>query len=625
MNQRYLLLSSLLVAGTCLAQSNRDLPYKMQHLVSVEQPIPVEPDAARDGGDIIFNENFANGLAGNNGFGPWTTSGPNGNIWKRSTTGPVGSYSVPTQIMAQPAPANGFMAFWSDSANCNCTSGTANWPATPTEWDGSLESPVLDLSATPAVAIEFRQRLRWCCQATSPHALEVSTDGGVTWPISLPTATGISTNNDPGTQTRSIVLTAAISADPSQVKFRFHHNPTAAAYHWQIDDVKLIELFANDMKLNDAYMSHTGTGEEYGRIPPSQLNPTMLVGGTVINVGAIEQTNVNVAMDVVGPVPFNAILSAGNVPAGDTTQAEQDFNLPALTAGLYEGSFTVSADATDQIPTNNAYLRNFEISDTRYSVDGIGNHPTGYQTLAAIGTNSFANADDGLILMNYYELINPLTVYGLELELSGGTVAGGFVIVSLRDTANVFATVPDLSTVIAESDPYDITQLDVDAGTIQVCFPSPAELGPSGIFASVTLYSNAGAAEIGIIDDVTVPQPGITSAIYVPNEQVFSNGNGYAIRLVTASNIVCGTSTRDNEQKEEVTLYPNPSNGRVNVSIPQGGSYGIEVIDLLGQPVFTTRTNGNTTLDLSSQAEGVYMVRITGENGSTLQRLTLTR
>src|SRR6187402_2329742 len=163
MNQRYLLLSTLLVAGTCVAQSSRDPRYALQHDDGTVQQVAPTGGNLRDGGDVIFSEDFANGMAGNNGLGAWTTSGPNGNIWKYTTTGPVGSYSVPTQIIAQPAPANGFMTFLSDSANCNCTSGEANWPATPTEWDGALESPLMDLSATPSVMLQWEQRLRWCC------------------------------------------------------------------------------------------------------------------------------------------------------------------------------------------------------------------------------------------------------------------------------------------------------------------------------------------------------------------------------------------------------------------------------------------------------------------------------
>lgn len=621
MNQRYLLLTSILVAGTAFAQSRKEIPQALQFHEGNEQQAPPRPGELRDGGDVIFSEDFANGLAGNNGIGAWTQGGPNGNIWKRSTTGPVGSYSVPTQIIASASVANGFASFYSDSANCNCTTGTANWPATPTEWEGALESPAIDLSATPSVMLQWQQRLRWCCQATSPHVVEISTDGGATWPTVLQAASGISTNNDPGTQTRQLMLTAAIAANPANVKFRFKHNPTAAAYHWQIDDVQLIELWSDDMKLDDGYLSSTGDGEEYGRIPANQFEPTMLIGGNVTNNGAQAQTGVTVTADVVGPVPFNVVSTAGTVDPGVSVAAETDFTLPALTDGLYQATFTVSADAPDQVTTNNTALRNFEVSPNRYSVDGIGNHPTGLESLATLSTQSFTGASDGLILLNYYEVKNELPVYGIEVRLGTASVAGGYVIASLRDTTPVFATPPAMTTVIAETDPIDITANDITNRNIQLCWNSgPVTLAPNGYFGSVSLFSNAGASHIYVVDDLTVPQPGITSAIYIPNDNVYSNGNAMAVRLITSP---CTVGMNDRTELQGVSLFPNPTNGIVNVNMAKAGSYSIEVMDLLGQVISTTRSNGSTTIDLRSQPEGVYMVRISSEGASTVQRITL--
>lgn len=624
MNHRYLLMTSLLVTGTCLAQSDRGSRYAMQHDEGTFQAAPAQQGVLKDGGDILFSEDWANGFAGNNGIGAWTVSGPNGNIWKRTVTGPVGAYTVVGQIIASTSAANGFAAFLSDSANCNCVSGAANWPATPTEWEGALESPLIDLSATPSVMLQWEQRLRWCCQATSPHAVEVSTDGGATWPTTLEAASGIATNNDPGTQTRQLMLTSAIAANPAQVKFRFKHNPTAAAYHWQIDDVQLIELYSDDMKIEDGYLSSTGTGEEYGRIPSAQLEPTMLVGSNVTNNGAQPQTNVTVAIDVTGAVPFSTSINVGTVDPGATVPAEENYALPALTPGLYEASHDVSADMPDQVTTNNNFLRNFEVNEDLYSVDGIGNHPPGYEALATLGSSSFTGATDGLILMNYYEVNNELDVYGIQIELGSTTVAGGYVIASLRDTTPVFATPPAMTTVIAETDPFDITSVQVNAGLANVCFATPVTLAPNAYFGSVSLFSNAGAAHIRVLDDLTVPQPGITSAIYIPNDAVYSNGNGLAIRLIT-SQAACLTSIADNDGLEGVSIIPTLTNGIVNIRTEIAGNYLIEVLDLLGQPVMTRSSIGSTSIDLSGQAEGMYMMRVSNGTASMVQRVTLNR
>ena len=66
---------------------------------------------------MLFSEDFANGFAGNNDFGSWTTSGADGAIWKYDTFGPTVAYSDLDEIMESATVANGFALFNSDSAN----------------------------------------------------------------------------------------------------------------------------------------------------------------------------------------------------------------------------------------------------------------------------------------------------------------------------------------------------------------------------------------------------------------------------------------------------------------------------------------------------------------------------
>lgn len=624
MNQRYILLSTVLVASSCLAQWARprlsQVDFHPAGQITEHPGVLPANGNDRDGGDIVWQEDFANGLAGNNGIGPWTTEGPDGNIWKRAVNGPNGAYTVATQRIQSTTVANGYMLFASDSANTNWTVTPPVIVANPINWEGSLVSPLLDLSATPAVELQFQQRLRWCCQ-NAPHFLEVSTDGGASWPVSIPTH-DIDVNLDPGTQTRSINITAAIAADPSNVKFRFRHSSDAGTshYHWQLDDLKLVELFADDMKMIDSYLSHTGTGEEYGRIPPGQLNPTMLLGGNAVNNGALEQTNASINMNVTGPVPFSASFPLGTVAVGDTVNGEQDFNLPALSPGLYMAATTVSADANDQIPDNNEHLRNFEVHDGYYSLDGIGNHPAGYETLGALGTNSFTDNEDGLSLLNYYPVREDLTVHGLEIMLATGTLTGGFVIVSLFDTTSVFGE--DLSSPLAQSQPTDVTSSDITAGKMRVFFDSPVLLSPEGYYAGVQLFSNAGTGTIRVVDDTTVPQPGVASAIHVPNGSqtgLFSNGTAFGIRMLLSGTV----STEEQGELAGVSMYPNPTTGLLNINTQVSETYTIEVVDMLGKRVLAARANGNTSIDLRGQAKGVYAIHLNSAQGSKVERVTL--
>ena len=346
----------------------------------------------------------------------------------------------------------------------------------------------------------------------------------------------------------------------------------------------------------------------------------MLVGGGITNSGSVEQTNVVINMSVTSSGGTEVFTAVKNIPAlasGATDALEEFVTLPSLANDLYTATFTVSADAPDDDPSDNTFLRRFEVNDDFYTVDGIGNHPEGYQVLSSIGTNSFTDAADGLAIMNYYEVVEPLTVYGIDFLTTTTTVTGGYVTVSLLDTVDVFNDV--VTNPIVESDAWDITPENVANGRVRVLFPNAVTLSPNGYYAAVTLFSNQNAGQIRILDDATVPQPNAMTLIYIPGDQVYTNGNGMSIRLVLSLT----SEVEESEVLSGVSLFPNPTNGLVNVRTENAGVYNVEVTNLLGEVVNQGTFNGSTTLDLNGEAKGVYMVRVYNAEGSMVERITL--
>ncbi|WP_417611391.1 T9SS type A sorting domain-containing protein [Owenweeksia hongkongensis] len=102
------------------------------------------------------------------------------------------------------------------------------------------------------------------------------------------------------------------------------------------------------------------------------------------------------------------------------------------------------------------------------------------------------------------------------------------------------------------------------------------------------------------------------------------NGNFVAV-------MVSGTSTvsLDEEVKEEASfnVFPNPTTGNVTVEIAQGGTYTIDVLNLVGQVVYSEQVsiNGGEKLnrDFSNLTKGVYLINLNGEGISKTSKLTL--
>ena len=74
---------------------------------------------------------------------------------------------------------------------------------------------------------------------------------------------------------------------------------------------------------------------------------------------------------------------------------------------------------------------------------------------------------------------------------------------------------------------------------------------------------------------------------------------------------------RDNDFSE-IKIYPNPSNGSFNIN-SNLSSYNIEVLDVLGRLIQTTKATGNTTIHLNSS--GLYYLRFNNNEISFVKKV----
>ncbi|MGV3636327.1 MAG: GEVED domain-containing protein, partial [Flavobacteriales bacterium] len=80
------------------------------------------------------------------------------------------------------------------------------------------------------------------------------------------------------------------------------------------------------------------------------------------------------------------------------------------------------------------------------------------------------------------------------------------------------------------------------------------------------------------------------------------------------------------EASAEVSLWPNPTNGLVNVSLGRDASAMITVLDMQGRLVQTTSTTGRShTLDVTGLAAGTYLVRVEQEGVITNRRIEVLK
>jgi hypothetical protein len=109
------------------------------------------------------------------------------------------------------------------------------------------------------------------------------------------------------------------------------------------------------------------------------------------------------------------------------------------------------------------------------------------------------------------------------------------------------------------------------------------------------------------------------------NDQTSINMNYSHLIWVAAS----GTSTMTIQDADlsTVSVFPNPSNGVVNVELNATTSAAVTVVDVLGQVIYSANTNfvagQRQMIDLSNNAKGMYILSIEGEGVNTVERITI--
>ena len=109
------------------------------------------------------------------------------------------------------------------------------------------------------------------------------------------------------------------------------------------------------------------------------------------------------------------------------------------------------------------------------------------------------------------------------------------------------------------------------------------------------------------------------------NEQTSINMAFSHLIWVTAS----GTSTIGVNEADltSVAVFPNPSNGVVNVELDATTDATVTVVDVLGQVVYAANESfvagERKVIDLSNNAKGMYILSVEGEGVNTVERITI--
>lgn len=630
MNKYYsLLLCSILAINVVGQKSNTDFPSIINELTETKTA-PNKKTNQNKSATVIWSDSFDN--ASN-----WAIGAPN----------LQGQWEIVSNTPSDVDQYMGAMASTSASDGFGVFNGVQYLLAASVDvQDATLEMVnSVDLSGYQSVSIEFEQRYR--AFNYDETYVEFSNDNGVTWQQVLINDAVVT--NDPAVQeVYSLNISNYVGGSANaKVRFRWLNQSDddsyGSGYGWMVDDVKITVLPDNDIQnISSWIFGENSNGVEYGRTPISQVEPNYYVGSYVYNYGALDQTNINVNGTFTGPSSFTTSATAAIIE-NDSSLAVENLETLSFSVGLYSGDIVTSSDADTLGSTNftdNSFLRNFEITNDVYSLDGIGNHPTGYESLASTGTFSWAtsvdnSSSDGFIVATMYDIQQTTYVNSVQVLLSSSTMAGAEVILHILDTASFINSVIYTNDVYT-SDVITVQSSDVSNGFIEIPTITNSgwdpttnsstweefQINPGAYFVAIEMNSLNNTYPIGVIDDNTVNQPGWASAIHfglqVPTPTSYTNGNAFAIRMKLSDGNVGITETASN-----ISIYPNPSNGVVTINADNNLTNIVSIYDVTGKLILSERLQANSNIDLSTYNKGAYIIEVLNNNKKYTEKVIL--
>ena len=570
--------------------------------------------ADEDSADVIWYEDFREGLDGNNSsVNPaWSVSGDDGDVWELDFDGSNGDYAGDTPyLLESESAANGWMIFDADGSNAGLPTSAYS------ERQGQLTSPYIDLSNDSNLTLSFEHAYRWCC--FSSHELVVSVNDGSGWESAasyqvndLGTVNVLS-----GTITYEVIITE-IAALKDSVQIRFDWavgENTASHYFWMVDDVKIIKTQPYSSNLlnsfNNVPSDYFG-GTSYRVMPLEQISETeYFYGGYIENVGY----NTLDSLRIHAEVSSDGFVSQSNglsLISSDKDSIYVNDGFTPTEIGTYIADI-VAKDDYGYVLTD-TLRRTFTVSNYIYARDN-GDNATNFGRYGI-------NADGSRQYGNVFDIYATSNLYSIKFRLDQRTSpnAQGTIRLNTVDTQSgeisFLVETETLNLGQYTGDWFDVSfnpPIILDAGQVVLPAIYATYNGIDTVFVN-TSGSNPNNSE-SLVQDIDGTQDGVN-----PGTWLYTT-SAPCVRLNFDPNVVgVNVGIEENNYLSKFNVFPNPNNGRFNIQIQtsQSEDININISNLLGQIVYSEKvsiTNSlNKWLDLSHLKKGIYSVRLKNNN-----------
>jgi len=481
--------------------------------------------------------------------------------------------------------------------------------------NSSITSSTIDLSlyAQPSITLSFNQRFRHFNYDET--YVEMSQDGGSTWVYSQQVNAGEATNGTTLQNTISLIIPVTASAN-TKIRFRWSSESEddnyGSGYGWMIDDVKLVEPYADEFTVTKVWTGDIVQSFDYYSTPLSQVIP-MTLGAVISNMGGVSQAKV-VSIEILQGTTsvYTATENITVLPGVSDTLWHTSTFIPDVN-GIYTVTFSLPTDA---ITTNNTQSENFEVTPNIYG-----------HNFPITGTSFFGfNTVDAEIGMgNLYEINANQQLNGINVQFATGTTVSTEVRCELWEVLTNIQGDMNFITDVTYTVP---SPLNIATPTT-IAFSSPGQMEAGKLYMVILKTYQDATNKVRIRssakgdDDFSTIGYGPFATGGVVN---YFSGWGKAPYISLNFDPTIGINESSTEISG-VSIYPNPSSSSVNLemNIANPSEVSIQVTDLSGKIVATQNLGflplgkNQTTIQSASFNNGLYYVTVLS-NGTSVTK-----
>ena len=355
-------------------------------------------------------------------------------------------------------------------------------------------------------------------------------------------------------------------------------------------------------------------------------NPTNIPVGGSVNFTDLSTGN---------PTSWNWTFNGGTP---NTSTSQNPANIIYNTAGSYAVSLTVSDGTNTDTETKSSYIivSNSIPPSPSGTCDTLGFPLSGTEVLYKTSAGGYAAGNNGYrdkAKAEYFSNYSPFVQINEGVFKFGRAKGSGNVTFAVWDNSgtggtpgnNPIATVTKSITSIAN----DVNNNDYTYVLFNppVTITGPFYMGiilPTAVGDTVALYSNiAGQA---------VPCNAWEQHADGTWANFSTSWNNYLNIRMSIFPRVCesGANTDFYSENQNINISPNPTNGIISISLPYNNLTNscIKVYNLLGEEILSKSLSENvnhTTIDLSSQNSGIYLINVISDKFSSKKKILLNK